>query len=163
MMKTRVGIIDLDPYSAASRRLLSASDAYLGSLYPPESNHLSSPKDLAQTHVRFVGYQEESDIVGCCAVKMLNDDEGPYGEIKRLFVLPEYRGRGISKILMETLEKHLIDQGVNCSRLEAGIHQPEALGLYRRLGYVERGPYGDYALDPLSVFMEKRLVPLNCG
>ena len=46
---------------------------------------------------------------------------------------------------------------MHVARLETGIHQPEALGLYRRLGYVERGPFGSYALDPLSVFFEKRL------
>ena len=162
-MGCHAAIIDLDPHSDASLRLLDASDTYLGSLYPPESNHLSSPRDLAQAHVRFVGFQEGSDIVGCCAIKILNDDEGLYGEIKRLFVLPEHRGRGISKILMEALEQHLIDQGIYRIRLEAGIYQPEALGLYRRLGYVERGPYGDYAPDPLSVFMEKQLRSLSAG
>ena len=162
-MEKHAAIIDLDPHSDASLRLLDASDAYLGSLYPPESNHLSSPRDLAQAHVRFVGFREGSDIVGCCAIKILNDDEGPYGEIKRLFVLPEYRGRGISKVLMGAIENHLIDQGICRIRLEAGIYQPEALGLYRRLGYVERGPYGDYAPDPLSVFMEKKLRSLSAG
>ncbi len=40
---------------------------------------------------------------------------------------------------------------------ETGTRQPEALGLCRRLGYVERGPFGTYAVDPLSVFMETRL------
>ena len=40
-------------------------------------------------------------------------------------------------------------------RLETGVLQPEALGLYRKLGYRERGPFGAYAADPLSVFMEK--------
>ena len=42
-------------------------------------------------------------------------------------------------------------------RLETGIYQPEALGLYRSAGYVEREAFGDYVPDPLSVFMEKRL------
>jgi hypothetical protein len=37
------------------------------------------------------------------------------------------------------------------------LMQPEALGLYRALGYVERRPFGDYKSDPLSVFMEKAL------
>jgi putative acetyltransferase len=48
-------------------------------------------------------------------------------------------------------------EGLECLRLETGIHQPEALGLYRSAGYREREPFGDYARDPLSVFMEKRL------
>lgn len=42
-------------------------------------------------------------------------------------------------------------------RLETGVYQPEALALYGRAGYVERGPFGDYVADPLSVFMEKEL------
>lgn len=150
-------IVDLDPYSKAAIRLLEASDAYLSNLYPPESNHLSSPHDLSKAHVRFLGYLEGSEVVGCGAIQILKDEEGAYGEIKRLFVLPDYRGQGISKVLMEALERHLINQGVYLSRLETGIHQPEALGLYQRLGYLERGPYGDYSPDPLSVFMEKRI------
>jgi putative acetyltransferase len=58
---------------------------------------------------------------------------------------------------MEKLESHLKTNGIALARLETGISQPEALGLYRRLGYVEREPFGAYAADPLSVFMEKRL------
>ena len=158
-MEHHSSIIDLDPYSQAAVRLLAASDTYLEALYPPESNHLSTPDDLSKLNVRFLGFREGSEVVGCCAVKILQDSEGAYGEIKRLFVLPAYRGRGISKMLLVELEKHLIDQGVERSRLETGIYQPEALGLYRRLGYLERAPYGDYLPDPLSIFMEKRLIP----
>ena len=42
-------------------------------------------------------------------------------------------------------------------RLETGTKQPEAIALYRKFGYVERGPFGAYKPDPLSIFMEKRL------
>jgi putative acetyltransferase len=38
-----------------------------------------------------------------------------------------------------------------------GVSQPEALGLYRKLGYAERGPFGRYKSDPLSVFLEKKI------
>ena len=41
--------------------------------------------------------------------------------------------------------------------LEAGHRQPAALGLYRSAGFRERGPFGDYQADPLSVFLEKDL------
>ena len=58
---------------------------------------------------------------------------------------------------MQHLENHLVGLGVRVARLEAGPKQPEALGLYRKLGYTERGPFGPYADDPLSVFMEKTL------
>jgi len=42
-------------------------------------------------------------------------------------------------------------------RLETGVRQPESLGLYRRLGYRQRGPFGAYRADPLSTFFEKRI------
>jgi putative acetyltransferase len=156
-MRNHFDIIVLDPYSQPAMDLLDASDVYLAALYPPESNHLLKPSDLAQAHVRFLGYQQDSKIVGCAAVRILEDEMGQYGEIKRLFVFESHRGLGISKILMNRLEMHLLEKGIVISRLETGIFQPEALGLFQRLGYVERRPFGDYVLDPLSVFMEKRL------
>ena len=59
---------------------------------------------------------------------------------------------------MRFLEDELRQRGVELIRLETGVRQPEALGLYRKLGYRERGPFGAYRPDPLSVFMEKSVV-----
>ena len=59
--------------------------------------------------------------------------------------------------LPETLEHHAAGLRIACIRLETGVKQPEAIGLYRAFGYVEIGPFGAYVLDPASVFMEKRL------
>ena len=56
--------------------------------------------------------------------------------------------------------RYLLDSGLLLARLETGIRQPEALGLYRASGYREIGPFGDYGPDPLSVFMEKNLATL---
>jgi len=105
--------------------------------------------------VLFLGAWIGDVVVGCGAVKTL-DDDGLYGEIKRMFVVPELRGRGVSKAILRALEAHLIVREIPCARLETGIRQPEAIGLYRRLGYRERGPFGRYTSDPLSLFMEKR-------
>lgn len=58
---------------------------------------------------------------------------------------------------MDDLESRARAAGFTVARLEPGISQPEALGLYARAGYRRRGPFGDYADDPLSVFMEKAL------
>jgi putative acetyltransferase len=68
-----------------------------------------------------------------------------------------HRGKGISKAIMQGLERHLCEAGIGLARLETGIKQPEAIGLYRRLGYVERAAFGRYRPDPLSLFMEKTL------
>ena len=144
------------PDSEGARALIAMSDAYMAELYPSESNHLESVQALIGPNVYFLGCFLGDQIVGCGAVKVLSDD-GDYGEIKRVFVVEGHRGRGCSRALMEALEKHLEEVGIVLARLETGIRQPEALGLYRRLGYLERGPFGMYTVDPLSVFMEKRL------
>lgn len=146
----------LDPLSAPAAHLLALSDAYMASLYPAESNHMESPSALALPNVLFLGAYLDGELAGCGAVKLMHDD-GSYGEIKRVYVLDTYRGRGLSKQLMQALEAHLIEQQIPLARLETGISQPEALGLYEKLGYQYRAPFSSYQLDPLSVFMEKHL------
>jgi putative acetyltransferase len=145
-----------DPESDGARALIALSDAYMTTLYPAESNHLESASALKATNVLFLGCFLQDQLVGCGAVKILSND-GRYGELKRVFVLESHRGKGYSKAIMEKLEGHLKSSGIALARLETGISQPEALGLYKRLGYVERAPFGAYVEDPLSIFMEKRL------
>jgi len=146
----------LDPRSEGARALLALSDAYAAALYPAESNHMESVDVLAQPNVLFLGGYVAGELVACGAVKTMDDDD-IYGEIKRVFVLDRFRGKGYSKRIMLLLEEHLVIRRVAVARLETGIKQPEALGLYRNLGYQERAPFGKYQLDPLSVFMEKRI------
>lgn len=153
----RVHVSSLDPHDAAAAPLLAQSDAYMASLYPAESNHMESPAGLAQPHVLFLGAWLDGTLAGCGAVKRMHDTDGRYGEIKRMFVPPAFRGRGIARLLMNRLESHLREQGIALARLETGICQPEATSLYRSLGYVERGPFGVYPPDRYSVFMEKPL------
>ncbi len=148
----------LDPASPAARRFLEWSDAYLASLYPAESNHLEDAEALRQPNVHFVGGYEGDELRACGAVKLLEDD-GRYGEVKRVFVPESQRGRGYSKQVMRHLEEFLRASGVRIARLETGVRQVEALALYRGLGYREREPFGAYRPDPLSVFLEKDLAP----
>lgn len=149
-------IAPLDPEDPAALRLLAMSDAYLQSLYPAESNHLESAAALKRPGVTYLGGSVDGEIVACCAAKVLMDD-GRYAEIKRLFVVDAYRGRGIAEKMMAEIEGCLKAAGIILVRLETGIRQPAALRLYHRLGYGERPPFGAYRPDPLSVFMEKRI------
>jgi putative acetyltransferase len=74
-----------------------------------------------------------------------------------MFVTPEARGLKLGARILARLEQQARDERLACLRLETGIHQAAALGLYRAFGFRDRGPFGDYAPDPLSVFMEKPL------
>jgi putative acetyltransferase len=155
-MQTDLTIEYLDPDAAEVQALLAVSDAYYVNLYPAESNHLESSDDLKKPNVLFVGCRIDGELVASGAAKIMQDD-GSYAEIKRVFVVDEHRGKGLSSKVMCFLETELQGRGVSLFRLETGVRQPEALGLYRKLGYLERGSFGSYKTDPHSVFMEKRV------
>ena len=146
----------IDPRNEAAGILIAQADEYMVALYPSISNHLASVEELTRSNVLFVGAYSGSELVACGAVRT-SDDDGVYGEIKRIFVMEQHRGKGISRVIMAYLENHLLTCGVKTARLETGIKQPAALGLYRKIGYVERGPFSNYIQDPLSVFMEKSI------
>ena len=134
-------------------RLIEALDAQMTALYPAESNHLLDTAALSDPAVTFLVARAGDEAVGCGAI--LNDPRG-WGEVKRMYVRPDQRGRGIGKRVLAELETIARASGLRL-RLETGIHNKEALELSRRAGFVERDAFGDYAPDPLSVFMEKRV------
>ncbi len=144
-------IIQIDPRQV--KHLIDELDKYQESLYPSESNHLDTIETLCQPNVIMMGAIEKNDIIAIGSVKVYKN----YGEIKRLYVPNACRGKGLAKKIMTALEDHLIKHSILKSKLETGIKQPEAIGLYKKLGYKVCGPFGSYKEDPLSVFMSKRL------
>jgi putative acetyltransferase len=141
-----------DPCQPDIVALLAASDAYMATLYPAESNHLLDVASLQRPEVTFVVARDKGRVVGCGSV--MNSGES-WAEIKRMFVAPEARGQRLGRRLLQKLESIASNAGVTLLRLETGVKQPEALALYRAAGFVETGAFGHYHPDPLSVFMEK--------
>lgn len=134
--------------------LITALDAYQDGLYPPESRHSLDLSVLVQPHVLFaVARDEAQQAVGCAAVVL----GAEFGELKRMFVSPRARGHGVGRGLLDLLESEAAAKGCRRVTLETGPYQPEALRLYEACGYERRGPFGGYADDPLSVFMQKVL------
>lgn len=143
-----------DPSSPAARELIGRLDELMTGLYPAESNHLLPVESLQQPDVTFLTASVDGEVAGCGAFV---NQGGEYAEIKRMFVLSEFRGLRLGRRILEELESLARTSGLELARLETGIHQPEALLLYERAGYQRRGPFGDYSEDPLSIFMEKKL------
>lgn len=135
-------------------RLLELSDAYMATLYPADSNHAPDLESLDKPEISFFVARREGEVAGCCALVCKRDGTG---EIKRLFVAAQARGLSLGKCLMQAAEQAARQSDLSAIRLETGIHQPEAIALYHRLGYVDIEPFDDYQQDPLSLFMEKRL------
>lgn len=142
--------------------LLVQSDRYMAALYPAESNHLVSSASLRGRDALFLGAFTDQDLlntpadscIGCVAARFYA--AAGYAEIKRLFVDDRYRGHAIARTLMAEIEQGIVAQGIDCARLEMGIYQPEATALYHSMGYRVIAPFGDYQLDPLSQFLEKK-------
>lgn len=145
-----------DPGSMEATELIAKLDRYLHSLYPPECNHLMPIESLRQSNVTFVVARVGSRAVGCGAVVR---HAAGYAELKRMFVLPEFRGLRIGQRILENLESLVRSSGLSIVRLETGVSQHLAVRLYQSFGYKVRGPFGDYPNDPLSIFMEKIVQP----
>lgn len=82
-------------------------------------------------------------------------------EVKRLYVEPGQRGRGVARSLMHALEHRANARGTDLVRLETGTRQPEAMALYESLGYSLIENYGHYAGSPLSRCYAKSLRPVE--
>jgi putative acetyltransferase len=140
------------PDQAAVRELIGELDAYLYSLFPAESVYALDIASLCHPDVLFAVVRDRAGApIGCGAI-VINPE---YGEVKRMYVRPQARGQGVARQLMETLEAKAMQNGCRTFMLETGPTMPEALGLYERMGYQRRGPFGDYPDDPFSVFMQK--------
>ena len=96
-----------------------------------------------------------NELVGCGTLAATK--QAGVAEIKRIYVRPAFRGLGLAKQLIARLEDHARAHGILLMRLETGVAQVEANGLYERLGYRLTGPFGAYHLDPHSRYYEKRL------
>lgn len=92
--------------------------------------------------------------VGCGAFKPFDDTSV---EIKRMFVEPAYRGKGIGQEILNQLEKWAAASNYSASVLETGIKQPEAIRLYAKAGYKIIPSYGQYLNIENSVCMKKTL------
>jgi putative acetyltransferase len=152
-MHVRIGIED--PRQPELLAMLAESDRYYAALYPAQSNHLLDASTLAGPEVTFLVARVPDRVAGFGAVVRHSAE---FGEIKRMYVDPAMRGMRLGRSILAALEDRARAEGLPCLRLETGVKQPEAIALYRSAGYEEIPPFGDYQPDPLSIFMEKRLV-----
>ena len=133
-----------------ARMTAEIRELYGGREMPPES--AASPAQLSPPGGGFVVLEEDGTPLAGGGVKRLDERTG---EIKRMYVVPEARGRGVGRLLLEALEDLVRDLGYAVARLDTGAKQPGAQRMYERTGY-ESIP--DYNGNPDAAFWgEKRL------
>jgi len=134
--------------------LINELQAHLESFYPPESRHGFSVQKLIDQQVAFFVLRADGQPAGCGGVMLVARE---YGELKRMYVRPSFRGAGFGQLLIEHLATHALAHGITRLRLETGIHQQAAIRLYERAGFRRIPPFPPYRDDPLSRCYEKTL------
>ncbi|MEV1168694.1 GNAT family N-acetyltransferase [Nonomuraea sp. NPDC049784] len=119
-------------------------DADLASRYPHDTGDAGANLNPA---IRFLLAEFDGQPVGCCAIQPFPDGAT---ELKRMYVTPAARGRGIARRLLAEAERIATTLGHSEIRLETGIRQPEAIALYTRAGYTIIPNYPPYQHEPLS-------------
>ena len=146
--------------------LIAALNAELSARYPePGATHFRlDPDEVAPGNGAFLVVRRADRPVGCGALRTLREPAllaalgARGGELKRMYVAPEARGHGIGRALLARLEDEARALGLARLVLETGTRQQEALALYRRAGFLEIAPYGEYAASSTtSVCMAKAL------
>lgn len=134
--------------------LIEDLNTYLLSLYKPDQCHHLTIRELAGDNVTFFTARIDGELVGCGALRRIDER---MSEVKRMYVLPSLQGRGIGRRLLDAIEARALDQGTGTLVLETGVEQPDAVALYEKNGFTQRGAYLDYVEDGISIFMEKRI------
>lgn len=120
----------------------------------PGSGEMPSPEYFQPPDGTFLVAFEDSAPIACGGVGRLDETTG---ELRRMYVLPAHRGRGLGRAILEELESAARALGYTRMRLETGNEAPEALGLYTSSGYGPIPCWGPFASDPKSRCFEKRL------
>ena len=156
MSSVRIESVAID--EPAVLELIGELDAELHDLYP-EAGAVHDSLDAAEVSagrgVLLAAVDETTgDLLGCGAVRLR---EPGVAEIKRMYVRPHARGRGIGRALLGALEAEAEALFADRVVLETGARQLEAVELYRRAGYVEIERFGEYTDSPLSLCMSRTL------
>lgn len=155
MAHTEILIAIEDPVQPEILALLRDGAQFSVGKYPPESIHQPSPEELCAPEVLFHVARDGSGHAIATGAVVLHGD---WAEIKRMWVVPDARQKGIARRLLAALEAAAKEAGAAVLRLETGVFHDAAQELYARSGYLPREPFADYRPDPLSIFMEKPLL-----
>lgn len=93
---------------------------------------------------------DEDNPIGCGCLKVLKEN---LGEVKRVFVASDNRGKGIAKLIVEEIQKLAIENNIKNLILQTGSKQHAAINLYKKMGYTMIERYGPYVNDNNSVCM----------
>ena len=155
-----ITIIREQPDAPDASALVLELEDHLAARYPAESRHGFSVERLVSDGVAFYVARVDGAAAGCgglLEVPTPAAGDQPYCEVKRMYVRPGFRGLGIGRRVLDQLIEHAREDRFRVVRLETGIDQLAAIGLYESVGFRKCAPFGPYREDPLSPCYELRL------
>ena len=123
-----VSVVSVFANASEAVELMQELDADLGRRYPGARIHGLRPDESRDPRLVFLVAFARGGPIACAALREL---EPEVGEVKRMFVRPGWRGRGVARRLLAELESRAAGRGLLRMRLETGRQQPEAIALYR--------------------------------
>lgn len=142
--------------NADFKYLTQLFDEYLVDIDGDERDFFAQYNQIHLNHV--LVYYEDGKALGCGAFKQY---EPKVAEIKRMFVLPEQRGKGIAVSILNEIETWAREEGYESAILETAPKLESAIALYKKSGYEIIPNYGQYAGVENSVCMKKTLIEIN--
>ncbi len=130
-----------------AQALTAAMVDELSERYGGEGASPADGSDFLPPYGIFLVAQVDGAAFGCGGLRLIADG---VGEIKRMYVAPDARGRGIARELLRALVAYAREQGLEEVWLETGTKQPEAMALYASEGFLPIAGYGYYKDEPLS-------------
>jgi putative acetyltransferase len=142
-----------DPNGEVATRLIHGLCAELSVRYgtPPSP---FSPDEALAPRTAFVVARLGGRPIGCGALRRIDEATA---EVKRMYVAPNGRRRGIARRILHALEQLAAGFNYRAIRLETWLEQPEAIGLYESSGYHRIAAYGHHVGNPLSICFEKTI------
>jgi putative acetyltransferase len=157
MGDTALLVLDADPAGPEAMQLVRELSEELGARYRDSGEGAFEPADAKVPRSAFLVAKLEGEPVGCGALRPYGDQEPHVAEIKRMYVKPAVRGRGVSRSILAKLESLARGFGYSVIRLETGLLQPEAIHLYVKAGYTRIARYGIYTQNTMSACFEKKI------
>ncbi len=145
--------IHLDDLSGGE--VIALLHEHLADMYatsPPESVHALDVDALKASNIRFFSAWQDGELAGCVAIKALDSQ---LAELKSMRTATAFRGQGVGQALLQFVIDHAKAQGFSALNLETGTQDyfAPARNLYRKFGFTDCGPFGQYKPDPNSHFM----------
>jgi GNAT superfamily N-acetyltransferase len=148
-----------DILSPTAQQLIHSLNAELESRYPEDGANFFrlDPDEVREGQGGFFIAYIDNHPVGCGAIRRI---EPKVAEIKRMYVAPGNRGRGVGGKILAELEAEALKMGIRRIVLETGPRQPEAIAIYKRAGFSEIPLFGEYVDPRYSLCMAKNVQPL---